>query len=446
METLFTYIIHVTCLLALIWLFLVIALRQHTFYTSNRWYFFGGITLAFLLPCVSLPESAAIHPVVQQTVIFFDHFSPIEPQIAKKVVLATDLITWSIGGGMVLFACLFCIRLVSFFRLRRRAQKETIEGTTVFLLQEDIKPFSFWGDIFLNPSIHSRAEIGKIIAHEIFHIKQKHTIDLMLTEVLAVICWFNPFVWLLRKAMRQNLEYLADRHVLNSGFDTMQYQYMLVRTSVAGIPGLSIAHNFTFSNLKKRIIMMNKQPSSRIALCKYLLLIPFFAFAWMGMNAGEIIQNQERKTISQEKVENIDPETIKSITVLKGKSATDLYGEEAADGVIEITLKTGEVKVIKPSESNSGTLRVLERSSNQKILQVDTVYSIPKSETTLRLNNSVNKDVLFIVDGNEVDSFTVNNLSADNIESISVLKDQAAIKEYGEKGKNGVVIVTTKKK
>jgi len=447
MESLFTYIIHVTCLLSLVWLFWAIALRQNTFFATNRWYFIGGIAFAFLLPCISLPQFATTHPMVQQTVTLFDQFSPPEYRTTKTSISANELIIFVIGGGILIFTCLFCIRLVSFFRLRQCTPWETIDETKVFLLQDKIKPFSFLGHIFLNPSMHSQTEISKIIAHEIFHIKQRHTIDLILTEVLVALCWFNPFAWLLRKAMRQNLEFLADRHVLNSGFDTVQYQYILVRTSATGKPGLSITHNFTFSNLKKRIIMMNKQPSSRFSFFKYLLLIPFFAFAWIGMHAGEVVKNQDVPKFSQEKIKDIDPKTIQSITVLKGKKATDLYGEEVADGVVVITLKTGEVKVLRPSKSDSNTIRILESNATAKDVKPVVVASgsQPKSESVrINPNASVSHiNALYVVDGKVVDN--MSNILPDNIESITILKEKAAIELYGEKAKDGVVLITTKK-
>jgi len=374
METLLIYFIKVASLLALVWLCYAGALRRHTFYTSNRWYFLTGITLALLLPILSFPKFAAANHLIRLTaeqLCELDVASLVlqlaQPQTSQTIVSATDLIVCILGSGMLLFFSHFCFKLHSFLRLRRHADVQVLENTKVFILHEKINPFSFWGHIFINPAAHTKTETAKIIAHEMFHIKQKHTIDIILTELLVVFFWFNPFAWLLRKAMRQNLEYLADRHVLKSGFDIMQYQCILVRTSVSGTTNLSITHNFTFSNLKKRIIMMNKKPSAAISMLKYLLLLPIFAFAWMGMQARDITKmlneviilhnqdtvkvakstNQDKdvltildgEIITNEQLKAIDPNTIESITVLKDKNAISLYGEKAKNGVILITTK-----------------------------------------------------------------------------------------------------------
>ena len=247
MDALLAYIIKATALLSLVWLFYAMALHRHTFHTANRWFFILGITLSLWLPCLSLPQFAAVNPVVQQAagqlsewdlVALLDYLAQAPPAEANASISAAHLITWTLGCGVLLFLGLFCMRLISFFQLTRHANQQTLSGANVFLLREKIKPFSLFGYIFLNPDMHSEAEITEIIAHEIFHIRQKHTFDIILAEVMVILFWFNPFSWLLRKAIRQNLEYLADRHVLNSGCDIQRYQYILVRTSVAGTSGL----------------------------------------------------------------------------------------------------------------------------------------------------------------------------------------------------------------
>jgi len=459
MEILLAYTIKTTALLSLIWLFYAMTLCRHTLYAANRGYLIIGITLAFLLPCISFPQFAAGSPIIQLTatqlsewdlLIFTELFAQAQPVERIASLSVASVVIWSIGCGIVLFFGLFCIRLSSFFRLKRRAKRQILFGVQVFTVQEQINPFSFFGHIFLNPNIHNKTEIAEIVAHERFHIKHKHTIDLILAEAVVMIFWFNPFAWLLRKAIRQNLEYLADRHVLKSGFDTLQYQYILVRNSISGTPGLSIAHNFTFSNLKKRIIMMNKKRTPYTAMVKYLLLVPLIAFAWIGVHAGEItrkidvmttplVTQDTVKVFGRDELNQIDPSTIKSMTVLKGKDATDRYGEDASNGAIIIELKTGEVSVYLIQDN-------VPKSDDNQIFRVVASDNKPLKNTANNMNgllvDTQGINPLYIIDGEEIDD--ISNLSPDRIESISVLKGQAAIKDYGEKGKNGVVLITTK--
>ena len=472
MIALLSYIIKVTSILALVWLFYSIALKRHTFYTANRWYFLAGVLSAFVLPFLSFPQFAATNPVIRRTAEQFceldvSHlvFMLSQPQTAQTVMSATDLIVWVIGGGMVLFLFHFCCKLASFFRLRRRASEQLFENTKIWILTEKTNPFSFWGHIFINPALHTEAEMAEIIAHEIFHIKQKHTLDLVFTELLVVVFWFNPFAWLLRKAVRQNLEYLADRHVLNSGFDIMQYQYILVRTSIAGTPGLSIAHNFTFSNLKKRIVMMNKKPSSRMAMLKCLLLIPLFTFAWVGTHARNITQRLNDIVLIQqeapiEQVETIAPkiqdsikvvgvrsqpkkEVIKYVDTLKINAEAQMemairqqeiarLQNEIAKMQKEVAEKQREMEAIQFGEITMFKNRVIAKDSGFVALIQDSVIRI-------RSNSP-----LLILDGEPI--ATIDAIDPNMIESITVLKTQNAVDLYGKKAKDGVVLITTKQK
>ena len=482
MEALLTYIIKANALLALVWLFYAITLHRHTFHTANRWFFILGITLSFLLPNISLPQFAAANPVIQQAVgqlheldivVLFENIVLTSPMEATSYFTAAGLITWCVGGGIFLFLTLFCLRLFSLFRLRRTATTQTLSGAKVFYLREKVKPFSFFGHIYINPLMHSQDEMAEIIAHEIFHIKQRHTIDIILAEMMVIIFWFNPFAWLLRKAMRQNLEYLADRHVLNSGFDIQQYQYILVRTSVAGIPGLSVAHNFTFSNLKKRIIMMNKKRTPHTAMCKYLLLLPLIAFAWIGVHAGEItrtlneisifpdfittpevevapiieiVQEPAVKTVKTIKAKENPPiatvqDTIKKISrfyyngteiswdELKKTEYGSMWRYDSITGAISVNYASIEnstnypshLELIKPKPSNdNGVAAVL--NENTKVLDYfikgQHIFSIKNHFSSVSIEDDTG-DTVFKINGEEI--------SKDQFSSI----DFTQIKEVG---------------
>ena len=572
MDTLLAYTIKATALLSLVWLFYAIALHRNTFHTANRWFFILGITLSLLLPCVSLPRFAAANPVVQQAagqlsewdmVALFDSIVQAPPTEANAPISAAHLIIWCLGIGVVLFLGLFCIRLISFFRLTHHANQQTFSGANVFFLRERVKPFSLFGSIFLNPDMHSEAEITEIIAHEIFHIKQKHTLDIILAEVMVILFWFNPFAWLLRKAIRQNLEYLADRHVLNSGCDIQRYQYILVRTSIAGISGLSIAHNFTFSNLKKRILMMNKKRTPHTAMVKYLLLIPLIAFAWIGVHAGEItralneipvfpdfmitpeveaapiIEIAKEPAAKTFKARESPPtatvqDTVKKITrfyvngseisweELKKREDGVLWMYDTLKGVLGVSTPlrnpikhSVHLALLKREPSINGLLavhnkntqsvdyfikgqRIFSMKNNMRALSLEadtgnTIFKINGEEVTkdqlvafdfsqlkgmrcgidsitgngqvlfvTKENNQelgatktiiriVHSDIdtirggnepLFIVDGKEIED--LKTISPDEIESITVLKDAASLALYGEKARNGVVMIITK--
>ncbi|MDR1415856.1 MAG: M56 family metallopeptidase [Prevotellaceae bacterium] len=136
-------------------------------------------------------------------------------------------------------------------------------------------PFSFFAWIVLDPEKYSESELKEILLHEETHVRQGHSLDMILSEILCALCWLNPFAWLLKKEMRMNLEYLADHTVLNSGCEVKHYQLHLLRLSYTKAAA-TITNNFNVSPLKKRIVMMNRKKTSLASIWKYALLAPAF--------------------------------------------------------------------------------------------------------------------------------------------------------------------------
>lgn len=223
------------------------------------------------------------------------------------------------GGGSIgwettamtiytMVACLFLLRffwqLVSIVRLRNKCRTTDINGTKVYLLESDEGPFSFFNWIFINPTKHNRQETDEIMTHELAHCRQLHSVDILFTELFAIVFWANPFVWLLKREVRLNLEYLADNNVLAGGTDSKKYQYHLLglayRKNVA-----TISNNFNVLPLKKRIEMMNKERTKQIAKAKYALYIPLIATLLIVSNIETVARNiaNVAKTIGNKNVE-----------------------------------------------------------------------------------------------------------------------------------------------
>jgi hypothetical protein len=177
--------------------------------------------------------------------------------------------------GAVLLFIRFGIRFLSFLRLKRKSTLVYDKTVRLYQVDENIIPFSFGNAVFINSGLHSETELQEIIRHEFIHVRQRHTMDIIWGEILCMTNWYNPFAWLLRHSIRQNLEFIADDKALEHGIDKKQYQYLLLK--VIGNKHFSIAHNFNFSSLKKRIAMMNKLKSARVHLVKFLFVLPMLA-------------------------------------------------------------------------------------------------------------------------------------------------------------------------
>ena len=263
------------------------------------------------------------------------------------------------GGGAIgwettamtiytMVACLFLLRffwqLVSIVRLRNKCRTTDINGTKVYLLESNEGPFSFFNWIFINPTKHNRQETDEIMTHELAHCRQLHSVDILFAELFAIVFWANPFVWLLKREVRLNLEYLADNNVLAGGTDSKKYQYHLLglayRKNVA-----TISNNFNVLPLKKRIKMMNKKRTKRIAKVKYALYIPLAAMLLVVSNIETVARDianvakampMAKASVKQEKMVDLSFSNKATVAVESRKNVQSTEAIERKDNKMEV--------------------------------------------------------------------------------------------------------------
>jgi hypothetical protein len=210
--------------------------------------------------------------------------------------------TWNIVSlvvitGMLVMFLRILFQLISFQKMMKKAKAIPGKGMNLYQVDEEIIPFSFGNSIFINQHLHTTEELQEIIRHEIVHVKQKHSIDIIWGELLCLINWYNPFAWLLKRSIRQNLEFIADSKVLENGVNKKQYQYLLLK--VIGNNQFSIAPKFNFSSLKKRIAMMNKLKTARLHLVRFLFILPVLAVILLSFRkqiGDSIAQDKNKET------------------------------------------------------------------------------------------------------------------------------------------------------
>jgi hypothetical protein len=265
--------------LAVVWCFYQVVLRRLTFYTLNRWYLLGYLLLSFIIPFINLgpmlqDDGPAGEPLVIQ---FIPAIGGVSQRAAIQVASGAGLSGWAVllcvlAAGSVVLLARMAVRWISLIRLRRKARLIDGNGVKIYQVDGPVTPFSFGNAIFINQHLYTEREWADIILHEYVHIRQRHTVDILMAELVCVVNWYNPFAWLIRYSIRQNLEFIADQQVLEKGVDRKGYQYHLLK--VVGEPQYRLANNFNFSSLKKRIIMMNKMRSARLHMLKLLFLLP----------------------------------------------------------------------------------------------------------------------------------------------------------------------------
>jgi len=287
MPALFVFLLKVNIALLLFCAGYYLVLRHLTFYTLNRVYLVGAILFATVYPQINLDNFARHHQQLAQPVQAMVLHLQAPAETLVKPLAQPGYWYWAevlFFAGAAFMAIRLLMQLFSLYKLHRRSVPMKIRDHDVRIIHGNDGPFSFWKSIYINPAKHIEADLKAILKHEQIHVDEWHTLDILLAEISTIFYWFNPGIWLMKKAVRENIEFITDRKILRSGADSKQYQYSLVNVSFAVAPH-TIVNNFNLSTIKKRIVMMNAKRSSKINLTRYAFLVPLlliclFAFSF----------------------------------------------------------------------------------------------------------------------------------------------------------------------
>ena len=185
---------------------------------------------------------------------------------------------WLYWIGVIIFSLNFLLQVAILF-LRAYIRPAIVDGKyRIVEMEGEHAPCSFLNNIFINPSRYDWNTYSQILLHEKVHVSEKHSLDILFAEIMLIFQWFNPFAWMYRKEMENNLEFLTDKTVLEKGeMEMSSYQMSLLKVSATHLP-LSLTSNYNQSLLKKRIAMMNAKKSNLNTSWKYFFLLPMFAF------------------------------------------------------------------------------------------------------------------------------------------------------------------------
>lgn len=338
------YIIKLSISLSIVYLFYQLFLRRLTFYNWNRWYLLIYSLVCFVIPFINVFTIIVERPALRESA--FINYIPAITQMSTATDAGTitpaSSINWLqvgvivIVSGMLFMIVRLLLQYYSLYKMRSKAVLLYDENVKLYHINEPVMPFSFGRGIYVNQHQHSEDELKDIIRHEFIHVKQRHSLDILWSELLCILNWYNPFAWLLRHDIRQNLEFIADQQVLQTGLDRKQYQYLLLK--VIGVNSFSIATNFNFSSLKRRIAMMNKTQSARVHLTRFLFLLPLLVVVLLAFRNT----NQERRQLQREKELKTDtvPAADKDQSRWKNVENIDVIDNRK----VTIRLKNGKVE------------------------------------------------------------------------------------------------------
>lgn len=425
MEAVLLYLLKANVVLALFAAAYYGLLRRLTFFRLNRFFLLLALLFAAVYPALPmpgfLPAKAPAAPVVAWALADF----PTATTSVAPLPAATGpdwqaLALWLYVGGAAVLLARLLVQLLALARLRRAARPAiTAAGVPYRELPTPGDPFSFGRTIYLHAAQHSAAELAVVLAHEQAHVRQGHTLDVLLAHLGTALFWPSPAAWLLRRALLDNLEYLADAATLRTGLDRRAYQYCLLQLS-RGAAGPALALPFTFFTLKNRVAMMNTPLSSRGQLARYFLAGPLVMLVALGYSAAHA-----------RSAGPTSPAPAKSVLYSAANQAAK------ASLPLASVLPTTAPQVVAPALK--ATLPALRPARPAR------AASAPKSVSQVAPARTAQTGPvpLYYLDGQAITEAQFKALKPDDIAQILVLKEERARQMAGDKGSNGVVVITT---
>ncbi len=562
MESFLIYIAKTALAAAAFYLVYLLLFQNRKQFVFNRVYLPVSLALSFVIPLITFTTVKYIEAPASETVNSFAYLP------GTNVIENSSGFVWKWYHylfGIYIFAGFgFLLHLIfghfKALNIVKQSRQKKLFGAKVNITKHDVHPFSFFNKIVISEKTLTNPNLKIIVAHENIHVKERHTLDILFTEILFLFQWFNPFAWLIKDAVKNNLEYKTD-HEITKTYNPENYQLAMVALAdKKGVAPFLTALNG--SQLKNRIIMMKQKTENRYTLLKQLIILPLLAILVMGLSNKEVkteIVHTKNKVENTEKIpfkgkvtdkngsplSNVeifnrwgnlvgssdkkgdfsidaehDKETfflvkkgfnpvsyklnsgkneLKPIIRLK-KTETENTTQDSVPLIVEempqfpggeiglkntiakriiypnpalekgiqgtvfvsfIINKNGDITDAHISKSvdpilDKEALRVVNslpkwKPGKQSGKAVDVPYTVPVefflSLSDIQQNKKYKLETpltpLYIVDGKEIKD--INSINPDNIESISVLKNKSSTALYGEKGKNGVILITMKK-
>ncbi len=253
-------------------------LQGNTFFKWRRFYLMFSLVFSLSYPFLDYFDSPAISSVPQNIVTQTQNFlQPASIMMNQVDVFAqsSDIAWWKIFYLLIIsmFATRLIIRLYALWSLKHKATPEYINGDKIWVSHKAITPFSFFNLIMIDKALLSSPHLRMVLQHEKSHVEQWHSLDVLAAEIVGAVFFYNPFIYLIKKEIRINLEYLADNNCVEHKEEKKAYQTAILQIAV-NQPYVSISNHFNYSPIKQRIMMLNKRKSNKIAMLKYIGILP----------------------------------------------------------------------------------------------------------------------------------------------------------------------------
>ena len=433
METFLFYILRISIASGILYAFYKLLLSRNILHSYNRLVILFFYVSSLVTAWVTIDYSW-MFPKKEVATLDLSQFNATTATAVIPVQQTTEINWLKIISvlyviGFAVFVTIFLISFSKMILIVLKSKKSKLEGNiTLCISDAEVSPFSWMNYLVISKSDYTN-DNQPIIFHETAHIQYHHSWDMMLANTYLLFTWFNPFAWLLRKELQTIHEYQADKKVISAGADAKEYQLLLIRKCV-GEKKFMLANNFEYNHLQKRIKMIMKTNSVKQKRGIYAL-IPILLMVISTVLSAENLQSKikltkesfdlQKDSIRRElKVVNIGDTTFVTETVNGVVTTSKMIGKESFDSI------KGRKMILMDEDEIDG------KKTTKKIIII---------------KDSTNSDIkpLFILDGKVISSEEMKDINHEDIESINVYKGDKAFQLCGEKGKNGVVDIMSKK-
>jgi|GEM_PF-753918 len=402
MNHLITYLLKVILCSAIFFAYYLIALRNKNFHPYNRFYLLSTAIMSTLLPLLHISMFDFSSDNARMLALFQMLGSGQLPDVV--VGNATEAIDWQTVGILFSLSVTFILlvlmvfRIVRVFRLKKRFPSRTIDNVNFINTNIEQAPFSFLNNLFWRKDIVLADKVGEqIYRHEMAHIRQKHSLDKILFQVLRAVFWMNPVYYYMQRELLLIHEFMADQKAIEEG-DGEAFARMLLATQFGGFQ-FEPAHPLSYSSIKKRLHMITNSHKPKYSYLRRLLFLPLLF----------------------------------SVTFVFALRA---HQKQMAEQQADLEAMVVGVQIEKNAE-NTG------HSKPKEVLFKSTDSTKP-TIVSFRSKDTANKPLIVIDGKKQASGQSLDDLDANEIESVHVYKEKYAIGKYGDKGKNGVIVVTTK--
>ena len=506
-QIVITYILKIILISGIFLAYYWIALRDKKFHYYNRFYLLTASIMSLVIPLLKFDWFIVEKPVLYSSNEIVQFILPIS-NVNKSIQYDWVDYSLIIAGivAITLFSILL-LNVIKIQLLKRKSEVTQMDGFDFINTNDDNAPFSFLNNLFWKQSISLQEEGGQqIFKHEITHIQQKHTWDRIYCQIVASIFWMNPFNWVIQKELVTIHEFIADESAVGDS-NVEAFAKMLLQTHY-GDHFLNPTHQFFYSSIKRRLTMLTKSTNTKYSYLRRVMVLPILIAAVcivsIKVHASERIENKVeeiKNNISQlisdtTKPKKLTPPTppnpslakpdyyingvkiaegapppppltnpsyyldgvkinekemkaisingIASINVLKGVKAIKKYPEDGKNGVVEIISKDKQRNEQTPNKELNNI--IFQENTGLDLTEVRSLVLANGVKVELKGadgKNEITNTPLYVLNGVPIKS--LNDISPKDIETMNVLKSPSSISLYGDAGKNGVILITTKK-